>query len=70
MVKFLKVFESFRNYFIEHFTNKIEKYPSCVDCNKILTGRQRKFCSVECSNKYWNNIHKKPYFNKLKGGKK
>ena len=29
----------------------------CCVCQKKLSGRQKKFCSRECKNKYGNNLH-------------
>lgn len=30
---------------------------NCIICNKLLTGKQTKFCSRECHNKYGNYSH-------------
>lgn len=40
---------------------------SCLNCNKELTGRQRKFCSIPCKNIYNNKVFQN-YENQKKRG--
>ena len=39
----------------------------CVNCNKALTGRQRKFCSRACKNSF-NNVYYQSYLAQQKRG--
>jgi len=60
MVK--KVLKSLKNFFIDLFIHRVEKYENCVWCGKKLKGRQRKLCSPKCANSYWRKrTGAKPY---------
>jgi len=56
----MKILEKLRKL----FEKKIEKYDFCIICKRKLSGRQRKFCSPYCANKYWHNKNKR-YIQKL-----
>lgn len=40
-------------YYMKH-----GKMIKCLNCNKELNGRRKKFCSHSCGSKYWNKTHK------------
>jgi len=39
----------------------------CTTCNKKLTGRQRKYCSIQCKNRSTNKVLQSYKWQKVKG---
>ena len=63
---FRKVLGKIREFCEKLSWNYIDRYDYCLNCNKKLTGSQRKFCSAECGKLYWNKTHLKKTYSKLK----
>lgn len=39
------------------FIEGVERHTHCVNCNKKLVGKQRKFCSDKCNNDYYRKLN-------------
>lgn len=41
---------------VKSYCRKLESdIPKCIVCGNPLTGKQKKFCSISCKNKWWNS---------------